>query len=134
MLTGESMPINKKEGDLVIGGKFFFVLLDYKGTINQQGMIHIKATRVGSETALAQIVKLVEDAQTSKAPIQKVADRISGIFVPVVLTIALVTFVIWMSLTNVLPKSWTDPEGGVFLFAFLKAIAVLVIAWYDFFI
>lgn len=92
-------------------------------------MICIKATRVGGDTALAQIVKLVEDAQTSKAPIQKVADRISGIFVPVVIGIALATFLVWISLTPLLPHAWTEKEGGPFLFAFLKAIAVLVIAW-----
>ena len=84
MLTGESMPVDKKKGDKVIGG-----------TINKQGTLKIKAEKVGKETFLSQIIKLVEDAQNSKAPIQRLADRISAIFVPAVLLIALTSFVVW---------------------------------------
>lgn len=84
MLTGESIPVEKQPGDMVIGA-----------TINKQGRLVMKATRVGKETALAQIIKVVEEAQGSKAPIQRIADQISGIFVPIVVGIALVTFLIW---------------------------------------
>jgi Cu+-exporting ATPase len=106
MLTGESMPLSKSIGSEVIGG-----------TVNKQGRLVIEASRVGSETALAQIIRLVEDAQGSKAPIQRVADQVSGIFVPIVLVLATVTFLGWYVL------------GGVgFTTAMLHAIAVLVIA------
>jgi Cu+-exporting ATPase len=106
MLTGESMPLSKTVGSEVIGG-----------TVNKQGRLVIEATRVGSETALAQIIRLVEDAQGSKAPIQRVADQVSGIFVPIVLVLATATFLGWYFL------------GGVgFTTAMLHAIAVLVIA------
>ena len=84
MLTGESIPIDKGPGDDVFGA-----------TINQQGAIQVEATAVGSETALAQIVRLVEEAQASKAPVQHLADRVSGIFVPAVIAIAGLTFGIW---------------------------------------
>ena len=84
MLTGESMPVEKKQGDTVIGA-----------TLNKLGMLKFEATKVGKETALAQIIKLVEDAQGSKAPIQKLADQVSAIFVPAVITIALLTFAGW---------------------------------------
>lgn len=107
MLTGESLPVDKKAGDTVIGA-----------TVNKNGSLTIRATKVGSETALAQIIKVVEDAQGSKAPIQRVADRISGIFVPIVVGIGVVTFVIWYFLV----------EPGEFASALEKAIAVLVIA------
>jgi Cu+-exporting ATPase len=85
MVTGESIPISKKEGDEVIGA-----------TINKQGMIKFEATKVGSETTLMQIVKLVEDAQSSSAPIQRLADRVSAYFVPAVVLIALLTFAGWI--------------------------------------
>ena len=84
MLTGESLPVEKKPGDPVIGA-----------TLNKLGMLKFEATKVGKETALAQIVKLVEDAQGSKAPIQKLADQVSAIFVPIVIGIAALTFAGW---------------------------------------
>ena len=84
MVTGESVPVEKKAGDRVIGG-----------TSNEQGMLEIEATAVGSDTALAQIVRLVEQAQASKPPIQRLADRIAGVFVPVVLEIAAAAWVVW---------------------------------------
>jgi len=107
MLTGESIPVEKRAGDTVIGA-----------TINKNGTLKVKATRVGKETALAQIIRVVEEAQGSKAPIQRIADRISGVFVPVVVAIAFVTFLLWYSAV--------DP--GDFGGALEKAIAVLVIA------
>lgn len=84
MLTGESIPIDKVVGDTVIGA-----------TVNENGSLQIKATKIGKDTALAQIVKVVEDAQGSKADIQRLADRISGVFVPTVVAIAVATFLIW---------------------------------------
>ncbi|EFM12385.1 heavy metal translocating P-type ATPase [Paenibacillus curdlanolyticus YK9] len=107
MLTGESIPVDKQAGDQVIGG-----------TINRNGSLTVEATKVGAETALAQIIKVVEDAQGSKAPIQRIADVISGIFVPIVVGIALLTFIVWFF--------WVSP--GEFAHALEKAIAVLVIA------
>ncbi|ETT40455.1 MULTISPECIES: heavy metal translocating P-type ATPase [Paenibacillus] len=107
MLTGESLPVEKREGDMVIGA-----------TINKNGMLRIKATKVGKETALAQIIKVVEEAQGSKAPIQRVADVISGIFVPIVVGIAVVAFLIWYFFVT----------PGDFAEALEKAIAILVIA------
>ncbi|MFC0477393.1 heavy metal translocating P-type ATPase [Robertmurraya beringensis] len=107
MLTGESVPIDKTVGDSVIGA-----------TINKNGFIKIKATKVGKDTALAQIIKVVEEAQGSKAPIQRLADSISGIFVPIVVGIAVVTFFVWYI--------WVAP--GNFAEALEKLIAVLVIA------
>ncbi len=84
MLTGESLPVDKRPGAEVVGG-----------TINKEGLIKFEATRVGTQTALAQIIRLVEEAQGSKAPIQRLADRVAGVFVPVVIAIALVTFLVW---------------------------------------
>ena len=107
MITGESVPIDKTVGDSVIGA-----------TINKNGFLKIKATKVGKETALSQIIKIVEEAQGSKAPIQRMADSISGIFVPIVVGIAVITFLIWYL--------WADP--GNFASALEKLIAVLVIA------
>ncbi|MGD9148131.1 MAG: heavy metal translocating P-type ATPase [Anaerolineae bacterium] len=106
MLTGESLPVDKKPGDEVVGG-----------TINKQGLLKFEATRVGAQTALAQIIRLVEEAQGSKAPIQRLADRIAAVFVPVVIVVALITFVAWLVL------------GGVgFTESMLYMVAVLVIA------
>jgi Cu+-exporting ATPase len=106
MLTGESMPVNKSAGSEIIGG-----------TINKQGRLVAEATRVGAETALAQIIRLVQDAQGSKAPIQRIADQVSGVFVPVVIGLALLTFVGWLVVGQV-----------PFTAAMLNTIAVLVIA------
>ncbi len=106
MLTGEPVPVDKGPGDQVIGA-----------TLNKQGMLRVQATRVGKETALAQIIRLVEEAQGSKAPIQRLADRISAIFVPVVLGIALLTFLGWYFLA-----------GAGFTNSLINAVAVLVIA------
>ena len=105
MLTGESLPVDKKQGDFVYGS-----------TINKNGAIEMKALKVGHETALAQIIKIVESAQGSKAPIQRLADKISSIFVPIVVGIAIITFILWWSI------------GGDFTPAFEAMIAVLVIA------
>ncbi|MFZ5353730.1 MAG: heavy metal translocating P-type ATPase [Bacillota bacterium] len=105
MLTGESMPVDKKAGDKVFGA-----------SINKNGSIKFKATKVGSDTALAQIIKLVEDAQGSKAPIAQMADIVSGYFVPIVFVIALASTVIWLL------------AGKDAVFALKTFIAVLVIA------
>ncbi|AEV68800.1 copper/silver-translocating P-type ATPase [Acetivibrio clariflavus DSM 19732] len=105
MLTGESLPVEKKEGDLVIGA-----------TINKYGTFKFEATKVGKDMALSQIIKMVEEAQGSKAPIQKIADQVSGIFVPSVMGIALLTFLIWYFAV------------GNFTSAIVSAVSVLVIA------
>jgi len=107
MLTGESMPVEKKQGDTVIGA-----------TLNKLGMLKFEATKVGKETALAQIIKLVEDAQGSKAPIQKLADQVSAVFVPIVIVIALLTFAGWYFIG----------VPGDFTRALINMVAVLVIA------
>ncbi len=106
MLTGESLPVNKTTGSQVIGG-----------TVNKQGRLIVEATRVGAETALSQIIRLVEEAQGSKAPIQRIADQVSGVFVPIVLVLATLTFFGWLVAGQI---SFTE--------AMLHAIAVLVIA------
>ena len=111
MLTGESLPVEKKSGDAVIGA-----------TLNKVGMFKFEATRVGKETALAQIIKLVEDAQGSKAPIQKLTDQVSAIFVPAVIATALITFAIWYF---VVPSNL---GGHNFTTALIDMVAVLVIA------
>ena len=106
MLTGESMPVDKKAGDGVVGA-----------TINKDGLLKFRATKVGKDTALAQIIKLVEQAQGSKAPIQRLADSVAAVFVPVVVTIALVAFIAWFAII-----------GKPFVFALEASISVLVIA------
>ncbi len=114
MLTGESLPVTKEVGDAVIAG-----------TLNKMGMVRYEATKVGKETALAQIVKLVEQAQGSKAPIQQLADRVSAIFVPIVIAIAAITFLTWYFLV---PRFFPNPEVDVFTRALINAVSVLVIA------
>jgi Cu+-exporting ATPase len=106
MLTGESMPVEKNIGDKVVGA-----------TINKNGFLKFRATKVGKDTALAQIIRLVEQAQGSKAPIQRLADSVSGIFVPIVIGIAITTLLVWFFLA-----------GEPFVFALTAFIAVLVIA------
>ncbi len=105
MLTGEPIPVDKRPGDIVVGG-----------TLNQQGMLRFRATRVGKETALAQIIHLVQQAQGSKAPVQALADRVAAIFVPSVIGLAFLTFVLWWII------------GGQFVPAMIRLVAVLVIA------
>ena len=105
MLTGESLPVEKKAGDTVIGA-----------TVNKFGAFTLKAAKIGKDTVLSQIIQMVEDAQGSKAPIQKIADRVSGVFVPIVLGIALVTFLVWTF-------GASNLKTGI-----VSAVAVLVIA------
>jgi Cu2+-exporting ATPase len=107
MITGESVPVNKWPGESVIGA-----------TINQTGSLKVKAEKVGNDTLLAQIIRLVQEAQGSKAPIQKLADRIASVFVPVVIGIAILTFIAW--------SIWQPATGTPF--AFIAAVTVLVIA------
>ena len=104
-LTGESLPVDKTVGDKVSAA-----------TINQSGFLRCKATRVGEDTTLSQIIQMVSDAAATKAPIAKIADKVSGVFVPVVITIAIVTFIIWMLV------------GESFGFTIARAISVLVIS------
>ena len=105
MITGESLPVEKTLGDSVIGA-----------TINKMGAFKFEARKVGKETALAQIIRLVEDAQGSKAPIQRLADQIAAVFVPIVVALALATFAVWFLI------------GGSFANAFVNFVAVLIIA------
>ncbi|MGR3208232.1 heavy metal translocating P-type ATPase [Bacillus glycinifermentans] len=107
MITGESIPVDKAAGDKVIGA-----------TMNKNGFLKIRAEKVGKDTALAQIIKVVEEAQGSKAPIQRLADRISGVFVPIVVAIAIITFFVW----------YVFVSPGEFSTALESLIAVLVIA------
>src|SRR5216117_776455 len=106
MITGESIPVEKKVGDTVIGA-----------TINRTGLLRIRATRVGADTTLNQIIKLVEDAQASRAPIQRLADRVASVFVPAVVGIAALTFFLW-----------SGPLGQSIAHALVFFIAVLIIA------
>ncbi len=105
MLTGESIPVDKTAGDKVFGA-----------TVNQQGRLKLQATGVGADTALAQIIRLVRQAQGSKAPIQRLADQVAAVFVPAIIAIALITFGLWWAL------------GGEFVPAMIRMVAVLVIA------
>lgn len=107
MLSGEPIPVEKKSGDKV-----------FAGTINQKGSFRFRAEKIGSETILAQIIKMVQDAQGSKAPVQKLVDKIAGIFVPVVISIAVLAFILWVIL---------DPANG-FSHGLLALVTVLIIA------
>ena len=108
MITGEPMPVEKQKDDPVIGG-----------TLNQTGAFSMVAEKVGPDTVLAQIVNMVADAQRSRAPIQKVADRVAGYFVPAVVLIAVITFLVW---------AIAAPEQPALAWAFVNAVAVLIIA------
>jgi P-type Cu+ transporter len=114
MLTGESLPVEKSPGGTVIGA-----------TLNKLGLIKFEATRVGKDTVLAQIIHLVEEAQGSKAPIQNLADRVSEIFVPIVILIAVITFILW---NFVFASQPTVMGESVFTRALMNMVAVLVIA------
>jgi P-type Cu+ transporter len=123
MITGESIPVEKSEGDALIGA-----------TINQQGLLRMRATKVGAETMLAQIIRLVEQAQGSKAPIQRLADTISSIFVPTVIMIGALTFIAWAIIgytigIPVVGSSMMAMSGNnAWITAIVAAVAVLVVA------
>ena len=125
MATGESMPVNKRPGDEVIGA-----------TVNQEGLLKVRATRVGRDTFLAQVIKLVEEAQGSKVPIQEFADRVTGVFVPVVISIAVLTVAAWLLFPGVMTSlvragaflPWVNPDLSVVTLAIVSMVAVLVIA------
>jgi Cu+-exporting ATPase len=125
MATGESMPINKSPGDEVIGA-----------TVNQEGLLKVEATRVGKDTFLSQVIKLVEECQGSKVPIQEFADRVTGIFVPVVIGVAVLTLLAWIFLPGVMQPlvgagtflPWVNANLGVVTLAIVSTVAVLVIA------
>ena len=106
MLTGESMPVEKGPSDVVVGA-----------TINKSGAFHFRATKVGADTALAQVIRLVQEVQGSKAPIQRLADQVAGVFVPIVIVVAVLTFVVWWAVI-----------GADFSVALVRLVAVLVIA------
>jgi Cu+-exporting ATPase len=126
MATGESMPVQKKRGDNVIGA-----------TINQRGLLKVQATKVGEDTFLSQVIKMVEEAQGSKVPIQEFADRVTSYFVPTVLTLALSTLVLWLAFPEIIGSigvwasqflPWVDPTLGVVSLAIFATVATLVIA------
>ncbi|CAL1375363.1 unnamed protein product [Linum trigynum] len=119
MITGEARPVAKRTGDPVIGG-----------TVNENGVLHVKATRVGSESALSQIVRLVESAQMAKAPVQKFADRISKYFVPLVIILSLSTWLAWFLAGKLhgYPESWIPRSMDSFQLALQFGISVMVIA------
>jgi len=145
MITGESLPVLKTPGSIVLGGTVCVECgndFNYTGASDETlaakqkdsggGAAFVKVTGVGSSTALAQIVKLVEDAQMNQVPIQDFADSISAIFVPTVCTLSVLTFLVWYALcmTDVVPVSWYQDElgEGAFTFSFLFGICVLVIS------
>ena len=113
MLTGESVPVEKKEKDEVFGA-----------TLNKTGFFKMKVTRLGKDATLAQIIKLVKEAQGSKAPVQKLADKIAGIFVPSVMGIAVFSFLFWL----IFGKSMVEIPVSPFTFALMTFISVLIIA------
>src|SRR6266567_2475577 len=122
MITGESIPVEKAKGDPLIGA-----------TINQRGLLNVRATNVGADTVLANIIRLVEQAQGSKAPIQRLADTISSIFVPVVLVIAALTFIAWAIIGNVVAPGASSAgmmtaASNPWIIAIVAAVAVLVVA------
>src|SRR6266699_532076 len=120
MITGESIPVEKVAGDPLIGA-----------TINQHGLLHLRATNVGADTVLASIIRLVEEAQGSKAPIQRLADTISGVFVPVVLVIAALTFIGWAvvgTVTGTATAAGMVSGSQPWIVAMVAAVAVLVVA------
>jgi len=126
MATGESMPVQKKPGDEVIGA-----------TVNQEGLLKVKATRVGKDTFLAQVIKMVEECQGTKVPIQEFADKITGYFVPTVLLIAMATFILWMTFPGALTVvtrwaspllPWVNLNQPLIMLAISATVATLVIA------
>nr|VDD29220.1 unnamed protein product [Brassica oleracea] len=119
MITGEARPVAKRKGDTVIGG-----------TLNENGVLHVKVTRVGSESALAQIVRLVESAQLAKAPVQKLADRISKFFVPLVIFLSFSTWLAWFLAGKLhwYPEAWIPSSMDSFELALQFGISVMVIA------
>ncbi|MFQ6016357.1 MAG: heavy metal translocating P-type ATPase [Anaerolineae bacterium] len=126
MATGESMPVNKQPGDEAIGA-----------TVNQEGLLKVEATKVGKDTFLSQVIKLVEECQGSKVPIQEFADRVTGVFVPVVIGIAILTLIVWLVAPDALRPvgewaqaflPWVDPNLGMVTLALVATVSVLVIA------
>jgi Cu+-exporting ATPase len=125
MASGESMPVNKRPGDEAIGA-----------TVNQEGLLKVRATKVGKDTFLAQVIKLVEECQGSKVPIQEFADRVTGVFVPVVIGIAVLTLLAWVFASGLVQPlvqagtflPWVNPNLGVITLAIVSMVAVLVIA------
>jgi Cu+-exporting ATPase len=125
MATGESMPVNKGPQDEVIGA-----------TVNQEGLLKVQATKIGKDTFLSQVIKLVEECQGSKVPIQEFADKVTGVFVPVVIGIAALTFLAWVLISEPMQGlvgvgsflPWVNPNLGVITLAIVSMVAVLVIA------
>ena len=125
MATGESMPVNKGPDDEVIGS-----------TLNQEGLLKVRATKVGRDTFLSQVIKLVEECQGSKVPIQEFADKITGIFVPIVIGLSVLTFIAWVLISEPMQSlvgagsflPWVSPDLGIITLAVVSTVAVLVIA------
>lgn len=120
MYVGESTPVFKNVGDFLFGS-----------TLNQNNLIYMQATSVGSDSALAQIAKLVESSQLNKAPVQAFADELAGVFTPIVLILATLTFAVWsgLCLTHVVPQAWfIDEYGDPILFSMLFGISVVVVS------
>jgi Cu+-exporting ATPase len=125
MATGESMPVNKHPDDEVIGS-----------TVNQEGLLKVQATKIGKDTFLSQVIKLVEECQGSKVPIQEFADKVTGVFVPIVIGIAVFTFIAWILISEPMQSlvsagsflPWVSADLGVITLAIVSTVAVLVIA------